>query len=72
MMTLGHQLGSQKCNIMFSNIFPISMIIRKQKNQRPLPSNTNSGGGLSTVDLLIKVACFCKRVRNIFKIKKFT
>ncbi len=31
--------------------------------------NTNWGGGLSTVDLLIKVACFVKKVNNIFKEK---
>jgi hypothetical protein len=32
--------------------------------------NTNGGGRLSMVDLLIKLACFCKDVNNIFNIKK--
>ncbi len=32
-------------------------------------SNTNSGGRLSIVDLLIKVACFVKKENNIFNIK---
>ncbi len=34
------------------------------------PGNTNWGGGLSPVDLLIKVACFVKNVNNIFNVKK--
>jgi hypothetical protein len=34
---------------------------------RPIPGNTNLGGKLSsTVDLLIKVACFVKKVLKIF------
>jgi hypothetical protein len=33
------------------------------------PGNTNCGGGLSTVDLLIKVACSVKKEINIFNIK---
>ncbi len=32
--------------------------------------NTIIGGRLSTVDLLIKVACFVKNVNNIFNIKE--
>jgi hypothetical protein len=31
--------------------------------------NTNRGGRLSTVDLLIKVACFVKKENNTFNIK---
>jgi hypothetical protein len=31
--------------------------------------NTIIGGRLSTVDLLIKVACFVKNVNNVFNIK---
>jgi len=34
------------------------------------PGNTNRGGRLNTVDLLIKVACFVQRVNNIFNIKR--
>jgi hypothetical protein len=34
------------------------------------PGNANWGGRLSTVDLLIKVACFVKEVNNIFDIKR--
>jgi hypothetical protein len=30
--------------------------------------NTNWGGRLSTVDLLVKVVCFVKNVNNIFNI----
>ncbi len=33
------------------------------------PANTNWGGMLSTVDPLIKVACFVKKENNIFHIK---
>ncbi len=33
------------------------------------PGNTDRGGRLSTVDLLIKVACFVKKEDNIFNIK---
>jgi hypothetical protein len=32
------------------------------------PGNTNQRGSFSTIDLLIKVACFVKMVSNIFKI----
>jgi hypothetical protein len=32
--------------------------------------NTNCEGRLSTVDLLIKVACFVKKENNIFNIKR--
>jgi hypothetical protein len=35
-----------------------------------LAGNTNWGGRLSTVDQLIKVACFVKKVNNIFNIKR--
>ncbi len=35
-----------------------------------MPGNTNIGGRLGTVDLLIKVACFVKEVNDIFKIKR--
>jgi hypothetical protein len=34
-----------------------------------LPGNTNYGGRLSTIDLLIKVACFVKKEKYIFNIK---
>ena len=34
-----------------------------------LPGNTNPGGRLSTVDLLIKVPCFVNKVNNIFNAK---
>ncbi len=33
------------------------------------PLNTNRGGRLSTVELLIKVACFVKKENNIFSMK---
>ncbi len=33
------------------------------------PGSANWGGRLSTVDLLIKAACFVKKVNNIFKEK---
>ncbi len=33
------------------------------------PGNTNSGGRLSTIDLLIKVGCFVKKVNDIFNKK---
>ncbi len=33
------------------------------------PGNPNRRGRLSTVDLLIKVACFVKKVNNVFSIK---
>jgi hypothetical protein len=32
--------------------------------------NTNLGGRLSTIYLFIKVACFVKKVNNIFTIKR--
>jgi hypothetical protein len=32
------------------------------------PENTNKGGELSTVDLLIKLACFVSTVNDIFSI----
>jgi hypothetical protein len=32
--------------------------------------NTNRGGRLSTIDLLIKTACFVKKVNKIFNIKE--
>jgi hypothetical protein len=35
----------------------------------PKLGNTNSGGELSTVDLLIKVACLIKKENYIFNIK---
>ncbi len=35
----------------------------------PKSGNTNSGGELSTVDLLIKVACLIKKENYIFNIK---
>ncbi len=34
-----------------------------------IPGNTNERGRLSTVYLLIKVACFVTKVNNIFSIK---
>ncbi len=35
------------------------------------PGNTNSGGRLSTVDLLIEVACFVKKnINDIFNVKR--
>ncbi len=34
------------------------------------PRNTNGGGRLSTVDLLLKVTCFAKEVNNIFNAEK--
>jgi hypothetical protein len=33
------------------------------------PGSTNLGGRLSTVDLLIKLACFVKNVNKIFNLK---
>ncbi len=33
------------------------------------PENTNSRGRLSTIDLLIEVACFATQVNNIFNLK---
>jgi hypothetical protein len=40
-----------------------------QYNRKRRTRNTNSREKLSTVDLLIKVACFLKKVNNIFNIK---
>jgi hypothetical protein len=34
------------------------------------PGNTNWVGRISTVDLLIKLACFVNEVNNIFDIKR--
>ncbi len=34
-----------------------------------IAGNTNCRGRLSTVDLLIMLACFCKKVNNVFDIK---
>ena len=34
------------------------------------PGNTNWRGRLSTVGLLIEVACFCKKSKNVCKIKR--
>ena len=34
------------------------------------PGNTNYGGRIGTVYLLIKIACFVKDVNNIFNIKR--
>ncbi len=39
-------------------------------NVIPLKRETNWGGSFSTVDLLIKLACFVKNVNNIFNIKR--
>jgi hypothetical protein len=36
---------------------------------KPSPGKTYRRGRLSTVDLLIKVACFVKKENNIFNIK---
>jgi hypothetical protein len=38
--------------------------------EKPAQAGNTKGGGLSTVDLLIKVACFVKDVNNIFNIKR--
>jgi hypothetical protein len=38
-------------------------------NQLAKAGNTNVGERFSTVDLLIKVACFVKNVNNTFNIK---
>jgi hypothetical protein len=35
----------------------------------PKPGNTNLGGKLSTVDLLIKVTCFVKKGKLYFQYK---
>jgi len=42
----------------------------KRRTKAIKPGNTNWGGRLSTVDLLIKVACFVKKVNNIFNVKR--
>ncbi len=41
-----------------------------QDSTRVKPGNTNRRGRLSTIDLLIEVACFVKKVNNIFNIKR--
>ncbi len=40
------------------------------QKSRVNPGNTNLRGKLSTVDLLIKVACFVTKVNDIFNIKR--
>ncbi len=43
-----------------------------EKNYKDIPQagNTILGGRLSTVDLLINVACFVKKVNDIFNLKR--
>ncbi len=48
---------------------PVLSVLRVGLQMMGLPGNTNYGGRLSTVDLLIKVACFVKKENNIFNIK---
>jgi hypothetical protein len=53
-------------------VCPSKSIIFSHFNARKLKikaGNTNWGGGLSTIDLLIKVACFVKKENIIFNIK---
>jgi hypothetical protein len=50
---------------------PNSAICRSHfiHNVSVTPGNPNWRGRLSTVDLTIKVACFCKKVNNVCNIK---
>jgi len=48
---------------------PPSRVKLKKYQAKARPGNTNWGGRPSTIDLLIKVACFCKKENNIFNIK---
>jgi len=57
---------------LFSNFNFYPNTFQNGKNERLIvkAGNTNWGGRHSTIDLLIKVACFAKRVKNIFKVKR--
>ncbi len=48
---------------------PVISVIRVGLQVIGLPGNTNYGGRLSTIDLLIKVASFVRKENNIFNIK---
>ncbi len=48
----------------------VSIWLRHEKILCVLPGNTNRGESLSTVDLLIKVACVGKKINNIFNVKR--
>ncbi len=43
---------------------------REREKEIDRAGNTNCGGMISTVDLLIKVACIVKNINNIFSIKR--
>ncbi len=49
--------------------FLSTFCLKQQQQQLALPGRSNRGGRISTVDLLIKVACFVKKVNNIFNVK---
>ncbi len=52
-------------------IFPPPLnLVLVQSQKADKPGNTNRVGRLSTVDLLINVACFVKRENNIFNVKR--
>jgi hypothetical protein len=42
---------------------------KEREKEKDRAGNTNCGGRISTVDLLIKVACIVKKINNIFSIK---